>query len=114
MLYDGALKFANQAIAAMEVKDYEKTNEFVFRVHDILREFQLTLNREHEICDSLEPLYEFMVSRLSEANVKKSIPMLEEVRDLIREFRDLWKDAMALAKITPGEHQGRVTAPSDV
>jgi flagellin-specific chaperone FliS len=35
---------------------------------------------------------------LVEANFEKDITILEEVRDLLRDFRDTWKDAMRIAR----------------
>lgn len=98
MLYDGALKFCNQAIVAVEAKDYEKANDLIIKVENIIREFQLTLNRDYEISDSLAPMYEYMHRRLIEGNIKKDNAILEEIRDLIREFRDTWKEAMKLSR----------------
>jgi flagellar protein FliS len=39
-----------------------------------------------------------MYRRLIEGNMKKDAGVLQEVRDLIREMRDTWKEAMTLAK----------------
>lgn len=40
MLYNGAIKFCNQAAVALEKKDYMKSNKLIQRVQDIIREFQ--------------------------------------------------------------------------
>jgi flagellar protein FliS len=45
MLYEGALKFCNQAITALEAQDLEKGGALIIRVENIIREFQLTLDR---------------------------------------------------------------------
>ncbi len=98
MLYDGALKFCNQAIMAIEKKDMSKAHSLIIRIEDIIREFQVTLNHDYEISKQLDPLYDYMYRRLVDANVEKNIEILNEVRDLIRDFRDMWKEAMKLAK----------------
>jgi len=98
MLYEGALKFANQAIIALENKDMEKTNTLIVRVQDIIREFQITLNRSYPISEKLYNLYDYLYRRLIEGNMKKDKEILSEVRDFLRDFRDLWKEAMVLAK----------------
>jgi flagellar protein FliS len=98
MLYDGALKFCNQAIIAIEKKEPAKAHSLIIRVEDIIREFQITLNRDYDISAQLDTLYDYIYRRLVDANVQKSIDILTEVRDLIREFRDMWKEAMTLAK----------------
>jgi flagellar protein FliS len=101
MLYEGALKFINQAITASENKEFESSSKLIIRVEDILREFQITLDFKYEISNNLNSLYDYMHRRLVEANMKKDIPIMIEVRDMLREFRDTWKEAMALAKLQP-------------
>jgi len=101
MLYEGALRFANQALVALEKKDYVKTGELLIRVQDIIREFQLTLKDEYEISKNFRQLYEYIFRLLVDANVKKDKAILEEARDLLREFRDMWKEAMKVAKQQP-------------
>ena len=98
MLYDGAVKFCNQAIASMEADDHIKTNETIRKVQNIVREFQITLDKKHEIASQLDQLYDYMHRRLVEANLKKDIEILTEVRDHLRSLRDTWKEAMKLAK----------------
>ncbi len=98
MLYEGALKFTNQAIAAIEAKDVARGSELIIRVEDIIREFQVTLDRKYDISQNLDDLYDYMYRRLVEANMKKDVAILTEVRDMLREFRDMWKDAMKIAK----------------
>ena len=98
MLYEGALKFANQAIMAIDNKDAERANELIIRVEDIIREFQITLDRKYPVSANLDALYDYMYRRLLEANSSKDKGILEEVRDMLREFRDMWKDAMAVAR----------------
>ncbi|MCL2565460.1 MAG: flagellar export chaperone FliS [Defluviitaleaceae bacterium] len=97
-LYEGALKFCNQAITAVENNEYEKANELILKVQAIIREFQVTLNRSYEISEGFASLYAYMHERLITANIKKDLEILGEVRDLLRNFRDMWKEAMLLAK----------------
>lgn len=98
MLYDGAVKFCNQALASMEAKDHAKTNEAITKVQNIVREFQITLDKRHEISNQLDQLYDYMYRRLLAANMKKDPDILTEIRDHLRSLRDTWKEAMKLAK----------------
>ena len=100
MLYEGALKFINQAIEATENNNLEKANGLVIRVEDIIREFQITLDFKYEISNQLNSLYDYMHRRLIEANMNKNIEIMKEVRDMLREFRDMWKEAMTTARHT--------------
>jgi len=100
MLYEGGIKFCNQALAAMEKKDYIKTNQLIMRVQDIVREFQITLNHDYPISQQLDNLYDYMYRRLVEANLKKDSAILEEVLGMFRSFRDTWKEAMKRARVS--------------
>jgi len=98
MLYEGALRFANQALVALDNNDFLKVNELLLRTQDIIREFQLTLKDEYEISKNFRALYDYIFRLLIDANVKKTKEPLEEARDFIREFRDMWKEAMKVAR----------------
>jgi len=98
MLYEGALRFANQAEIALEKKEYQKANDLIIRVQDIIREFQITLRNEYEISKNFHQLYEYIFRLLIDANISKDTKPLEEAKGYIREFRDLWKEAMKTAK----------------
>jgi flagellar protein FliS len=98
MLYDGALKFCNQAIMAVEKKDYNKAHPLIMRVEDIIREFQITLNHSYEISKQLNVLYDYIYRRLVDANMAKDVSILNEVRDLLRDLRDTWKEAIRLSR----------------
>jgi len=98
MLYDGALRFCNQAIIAMENQDYAKTNELILKVENIVREFQITLDMKYDISTQLNAIYDYLYTRLVSANIGKDIEVLTEVRDHLRGLRDTWKEAMKLAR----------------
>jgi flagellar protein FliS len=103
MLYDGALKFCNQAIIALENKDSDsnevsKAHTAIVRVQNIVREFQVTLDRQYEISDQLDSIYDYLYRRLVEANLKKDKEIVAEVRDFLRDLRETWKEAMLVAK----------------
>ena len=98
MLYEGALKFTNQAITAIESKDSAKAHDLIMRVEDIVREFQITLDYNYEISKYFDSMYDYMYRLLVDANLNKDTGPLIEVRDYLREFRDSWKEAMKLAK----------------
>lgn len=98
MLYNGALKFANQASIAIEKKDYMKANELIQRVKAIIRELQISLNKDYEIAQQLDLMYDYIFRLLTKANVRKDINVLDEATSLIRELRDTWKEAMKLAR----------------
>lgn len=94
MLYEGAVKFCQQALEALERKNYGETNYYIGRVQDILSELMATLNyNAGEIAHNLYQLYDFMYRWLVEGNVKKSATHIRQVRDMLRELRDTWEEA---------------------
>jgi flagellar protein FliS len=102
MLYEGGIKFCNQALVALEKKDIPKANELILRIQDIVREFQITLDHKYPISQQFNNLYDYMFRRLVEANFRKDAAILTEVLGMFRFFRDTWKEAMKLARANPG------------
>ena len=49
MLYDGAIKFTNIAIMAIEKKDIEKAHNNIIKAERIILEFQATLDDKYQI-----------------------------------------------------------------
>ena len=99
MLYEGGIKFLNQAIIALEKNDIVKANNLILRTEDIVREFQITLDHKYEeISKPMDQLYDYMHRRLVEGNLQKDVEILNEVLGMFREMRDTWKEAMKLAK----------------
>jgi flagellar protein FliS len=98
MLYEGGIKFCNQALVAIDKHDIPKANDLIIRVQDIVREFQITLNHDYPIAKQFDNLYDYMHRKLVEANFKKDKEIITEVLDLFRSFRDTWKEAMKLAR----------------
>lgn len=101
MLYDGALRFCNKAEIYLEKKEYDKASEMLMKVQAIIQEFQLTLNRKYEISGQLATLYDYLYNRTMEANTKKDLEILAEVREHLRSLRDTWKQAMKQSRMSP-------------
>lgn len=99
MLYEGAIKFCNIAIMGIEQSNIQKAHDNIIKVERIVREFQITLNFDYPVAKDFDAIYTYLIRRLHEANVKKSIPMLEEVLGHLRTMRDTWKEVMKQSKI---------------
>ncbi len=98
MLYDGAIKFGNQAKVAMVAGEIEKTHKLIMRVEAIIEEFQATLDMSFEVSEGMAAMYDYISRRLYEANLQKDPEILEEALGFIREMRSTWKEAMQIAK----------------
>ena len=100
MLYEGAIKFCNIAIIAIEQKDIEKAHINITKVKNIIMEFQITLDHKYPVAQEFENVYDYIYNRLVEANIKKDKEIVEEVLLHLRGLRDTWKEVMHLTKTT--------------
>lgn len=98
MLYNGAIRFANQGIIAIEEKNVENANNAILKTSQIITELNITLDMNFEISHQLHALYNYILNLLLDANLRKDNRFLEEAVDLITQLRDTWKEAMVLAK----------------
>lgn len=105
MLYNGAIKFTNQAIESIKQGNLSLAHEKIVRVEDIIQEFIASLDHKYPVADDMELMYDYINRRLIEANIKKDIEILEEVNEFLREFRDTWKEAMDILKQPAREKQ---------
>lgn len=99
MLYEGAIKYANIALAAMENNDVEKAHNNVIKVRNIILEFQSTLNYSYPVAQDFNNVYEYLKYRLTEANLHKEPEIMEEILGHLRTMRDTWKEVMELNKM---------------
>ncbi|WP_223642414.1 flagellar export chaperone FliS [Planococcus sp. 4-30] len=98
MLYNGSLKFIKMAKRAMADKHFEEKNTNIIKAQNIVQELRITLDLNIEMSAALAQMYEYMYSRLLDANMKNDPEALEEVETLMKDMRNTWKEAMALAK----------------
>ena len=95
LLYEGAIKFTNIALTAMEKKDIQKTHDNIMKTERIIMEFQATLDHKYPVAKDFDAVYEYILQRLRDANMKKNPEILEEVLRHLRTMRDTWKEVMA-------------------
>lgn len=98
MLYEGAIKFCNMAIMALDEGDTEKVHNNIIKSENIIIEFLDTLNYKYEVAKDFEKVYRYIYDVLVEANIKKDKELLEEALKHLRGMRDTWKEVMRLAK----------------
>ena len=94
MLYEGAIKFCNIAIMAIEQNDIEKAHTNIMKTQRIIEEFRNTLDRKYEVAEDFDRIYVYVLRRLFEANISKDKEILEEVNTHLRSLRDTWKEVM--------------------
>ncbi|MBQ7944606.1 MAG: flagellar export chaperone FliS [Lachnospiraceae bacterium] len=94
MLYEGAIKFGNIAIIAMENKDPAKAHENVVKVERIIQNFRETLDKKYPVWEDFEKVYVYLLRRCHEANIAKDPEIMQEVVKHLRSMRDNWKEVM--------------------
>lgn len=94
MLYEGAIRFGNHAIQAIEEKEISMANQSIQKVQNILYELISSLNENQggEIAINLKNLYLYMIDQLFEANIKKDVEPIKEVIELLESLRSAWEE----------------------
>ena len=101
MLYEGAIKFCNIALAAMEEGDMEKSHQHIIKVERIIDYLRKTLDMSYPVAQDFENIYSYLYRRLMEANVVKDPEILNEVNGHLHSVRDNWK--LVMEKVARGE-----------
>lgn len=94
MLYEGAIKFCNIALSAIERNDYEKANLNIQKARNIIVELQSTLDHKYQVAKEFDVVYDYIFHKLVDANIKKDSKALEDALVQIRDMRDTWKEVM--------------------
>lgn len=94
MLYDGAIKFTELAIMAVEEKNVPDANTNIQKVEKIVTYLRETLDLKYQVSQDFENMYVYLYQRLVEANIKKDTEILKEVKEHLISIRDTWKQVM--------------------
>jgi flagellar protein FliS len=92
MLYDGCLRFLNQAAYAMRGGDYTESYARLSRAEAIIDELHSTLDMEKGgvVASRLQGIYVFCSKHLLEARRNREPENIEKVSELLAELRDAW------------------------
>ncbi len=106
MVYDECINSLRNAEKAFQItgpERIEKIGNNLLHAQDAITELSLSLDMEQggEIAENLSRLYDFMTHHLSEANTKKEIKPVHDVREMMQDLRDTWAQ---VAKQVGGQH----------
>ncbi|QLF91888.1 flagellar export chaperone FliS [Pseudomonas sp. ABC1] len=92
MLMEGGLTRLAQARGAMERGDIALKGTLIGKTVGIVNGLRqgLDLSAGGEVATNLDRLYVYMNTRLTEANVRNDISILDEVSNLLREVKSGW------------------------
>ncbi|MCM3162330.1 flagellar export chaperone FliS [Metabacillus litoralis] len=104
MLYNGCIKFIKLAKKAIEEKNISEKNTNLIKAQNIIQELMITINMDYEVSKNILAMYDYMKSRLVEANISNDPEILDEVQGYVTEFRDTWKQVILANR--QKQHQG--------
>lgn len=97
-LVDATVRCTKLARQAIVDKDIATAHKELTRVQDIYTELMVTLNMDGgNFTKDLYNLYAFIKERLSIANMKKDVSVIDEVLPIIEEIREMWHEANKIA-----------------
>jgi len=101
MLYDGALRFLDEASAAAARGDLRTRARSISRALAIVAELQNTLDLEKggAVADQLDELYTYITSRLLDVAIKNDVTAIDEARKLLTPIRDAWSQISTQAPV---------------
>jgi len=99
-LYDGLFRFLNGAKACFENQQAPRGRELVGKAHAVVSELLLALDHTAapELCANLAAVYDFALSRLSDANREARPKPIDDVLRALTPLREAW--ALAVPKAT--------------
>lgn len=100
MLVDGAVKFSKIGRQAIIDNDIKKAHENIIKTENIFYELMasLDISKAFNWGKQLMSLYDFIVRRLMDANMKKDEKIMDEVIPFIENVRDMWNEAYKISK----------------
>ncbi len=105
LLYDGAIKYLNQAKACMAERDYANKGMLISRAMDVISELDESLNPEKggELAANLHQLYFYCNTRLLRANMEMRPEVIDEVVRILDSLRDAFSRIKNAAPEAPAE-----------
>jgi len=101
-LYDGAIRFLQEAKSAIPEKDMAKKGVAISKAYAIVAELSATLDNDKapELCEQLAGLYDFSLHEITQANIENDAARLDGPISVLSELRDAWAQ-LAEGKVAP-------------
>jgi|688.fasta_scaffold52619_3 flagellar protein FliS len=97
LLYEGALRFSRSSIVALERGDRPGAHTASVRAQEIVGELRATIDLTSggEIASSLDALYDFVIDRLLQGNIRRDAALTNEAIRVIEELIGAWRQIAA-------------------
>ena len=92
MMFDGALQRLAESRYAIENNDIANKGIYIGKAIGIITGLNNSLNMDAggDIASNLSDLYDFMLRRISEANLNNDASALDDVSDILRTIKEGW------------------------
>ena len=112
MLYDGAIKFLNQAKELMAVKDYAGKGKLISSAIDVINELASSLNAEKggDLATNLSQLYFYCNKQLFMANSRMDPAIIDEVIKILTGIRSAYAQIMDSPEAVAAMAQAKANA----
>ncbi|MBI4574825.1 MAG: flagellar export chaperone FliS [Planctomycetes bacterium] len=96
MLFEGAIRFAEQAKVRLDGRDYEGSHGLLVRSQHIVLEVMYSLDKGigDEVYRNLVALYRFVYLRLVRANITRDKAPVDEALRILQHLRETWVAAI--------------------
>ena len=94
MCYEGAIDNLKIVKQGLIEKDYERKGNAIKKAQDIIEELLCSLNFEKggDVAKGLDSLYNYMLRRLLDADIKRDIKAIDEVIGILDELKSAWEE----------------------
>lgn len=111
LLYDGAIRFLNRALVALEEKRLDGASADLIRGQEIVLELNKGLDLERgELAVNLGRLYDFFYRTLVEANIEKDAEKIKHVLAMLDQIRGAWTSVVRGGTVMPADRGATTVA----
>ena len=92
MMFEGALQRLAQSRYAIENNDLRNKGIYIGKAVGIVNGLNNSLNMDEggDIPSNLSKLYDFMLRRISEANIHNDVQAIDDVSEILRTIKEGW------------------------
>jgi flagellar secretion chaperone FliS len=110
MLYDGAIRFAEEGKAALLEGNIEKAHNALVRAQNIVLEMSSGLDHsvDPDLCAKMSSLYNFIYRRFIEANLRRETSHIDDTLKILNFQRETW--VLLIEKLAEERKGGLVAA----
>lgn len=117
MLYDGAIRFCEQARGGLEASQYDQSYSMLVKAQKIIVEMigSLKHDKDPTLCGKLASLYNYIYRKLVDANTQHDAAALDEAIGLLKFQRETWAlllDKLGKEKAATAASQISIPAPN--